>query len=397
MAFDRTDPTAMSVPSGPLWMLFIAHALPELALQEGELTLGGARALPDALATFELVDGRWERGAPDAPDPRLDTVRLAEPTRAACLAASGCYGLSPAPDTCRLPCPCPETPLATEPYPVLECRLPTPRTPPCYRPVGTLSGLVPPGANVTLGSISVEGPRWWLYFSSSHFEPPLERAARVVIDSNLVVQPATLERVLLGLGSREVARPWVRADGLELWFESTTSTDTEVPTEAWIASRARWSQPFLRPRPVSPINTAPVLSPLILADYRTLLYRSLTNGVLAVTRSSTIAGTVEDRMDLSAFSIAPNEGAAGLTLGCDRQSILYHRTNLAAFDQRLVLASLGSFVPLMLDNTGELRDDQGRPLDPGDFVGGHLETPDCRHLLVSSGSEVRIFEATACP
>ena len=319
IAQEGIGPASFSAAPGPLFLLYSRANLSELAIEEGQLPRGNGRALPEALATFEKFDARWEPLALGSADPRLTAVRFAAPDRATCLAAGGCYGLSPEPEQCTLPCPCAKAPLSSEVYPHNECPLPEPRSEACYRDRGPLLGLAVPGAHDALGSVVVEGGKWILYFSTDRFGPGgPAKLARAELEPTLTIRPGSIEEIDLGLDAQFAQeRPNVRVDGLELFFQVRTSTGAEY--ELWMASRPRPGAPFGRPRRVHAKPKLDLLFPVLLGDFRTLLYRAEDLAAVAAVRTSTSAGDLGFTGHGVGFPLAPQQGAFWVNTGCDRQ------------------------------------------------------------------------------
>lgn len=396
IAHQGVGPAPFAAPPGPLYLRYLGAPLSELALPEGQLPRGDGRPLPEGLATFEKVDTRWSPVDATDAELRLAAVRIAAPERGACLGAGGCYGLSPNPEECKLPCPCARTSLLKEPYPHNDCLLPDPRAEACYRSRGPLLGLAAPGANDTVTSVGVEDGRWILYFSTDRYGPPGDlKLARAVLEPNLAIRPGSIEPIDLGLPADYAQeRPQVRADGLELFFQ--VRTGSIAINEIWVASRPRLGAPFVRPRVVLSKATDHLRFPVLLGDLRTLIFRSDTLAAVAVVRSSTVAGDTGFLGEGVGFPLTPGQGAFWLNLGCDRQSLIFLTTVPQPY--ALTIAAFSRFNPLELHSILEARRDDGTTFLPGDFEGiGFVETPDCRHLLLSLSHGTEVYDAVPCP
>lgn len=396
IAQEGVEPSPFSAPPGPLFLRYSSATLGQLALEEGQLPRGNGRPLPEALATFEKLEARWTPLASGSADPRLATVRLAAPDRGACLAAGGCYGLSPDPELCNLPCPCATSPLPDGVYPHNDCPLPESRAEVCYRARGVLTGLGDPGVKDALGSVIVEDGRWMLYFSTDRFSPGgAPKLARAELDPDISIRPGSIEAIDLGLASNVRAeRPNVRVDGLELFFQVRTATGAR--SELWMATRPHPSLPFGRPRTVHAKTSDDLLFPVLLGDFRTLLYRSEDLAAVAAVRSSTFAGDLGFTGHGTGFPLAPEQGAFWVNVGCDRQSVLYVRTMPQPY--ALMVVKFARFDPLDVHSRLEVRRDDNTAFLTGDQEDiSFVETPDCRHLLFARPGGAEVYDAVPCP
>lgn len=387
-------PSAFSVGPGPVYLIYTKATLAELAIEEGQLPRGNGRALPEALATFEKLDARWEPLALGSADPRLAAVRFAAPDRATCLSAGGCYGLGPDPEQCNLPCPCAKAPLSRQVYPHNECPLPEPRAEACYQRRGPLAGLLAPGALDALGSVVAEDGEWILYFSTDRFSPGTPKLARAELEASIAVRPESIAVIELGLGPTVAQeRPHVRVDGLELYFHARTSTAAKY--ELWMATRPRLGAPFVRPRRVHAKPNSDLLFPVLLGDFRTLLYRAADLAAVAAVRTSTFAGDLGFTGHDVGFSLAPEQGAYWVNTGCDRQSVLYVRTVPQPYV--LTIASLSTLAPLATYPAFAAQRQDGTPFLTGDVEDiSFVETPDCRHLLFSVPGNAEVYDTVPC-
>lgn len=394
IAQEGVGPSSFSAPPGPLFLLFSSETLSGLAIEEGQLPRGNGRSLPEALATFEKVEARWAPLTSGSDDPRLATVRFAAPDRGTCLAAGGCYGLSPDPEECKLPCPCAKAPLAQDVYPHNDCPLPDPRAEVCYRSRGPLLGFGAPGIKDALGSVVDEGGKWVLYFSTDRFNPGgPPKLARAELEPSITIRPGSIEAIDLGLDPRVAQeRPNVRSDALELFFQ--VRTGSVAKDEIWMASRPHSGAPFGRARTVLANGEARQF-PVLLGDFRSLLYRSETIAADTIVRNSTIAGDLSFIRDEIGFALAPQQGAFWVNTGCNRQSVLYVRT----FPQPYVLmiANLAQFNPLDVHSLLEARRDDGSVFLTGDVEDiSFVETPDCRQLLFSVPGGAEVYDIVPC-
>lgn len=403
---DGAEPRALDLPDGPAWLGFLERPLADWALEPGPFPLGSARPLPPTIALYRRDPERWVRVAGNDPD--LAGVRLADPRGDLCERAHGCRGYEPNPEFCQVPCPCPSEPLATAAYPRLPCPLPAPRGgDQCFTEEGLVPGLVDaaapnPNAVDRVTSFVREGGAVSVYLSTDRFGPPgVGVVAKGRWDPSGGVVPGSVVPVELGLpvGTRS-ERPYVRADGLELWFQS----DLPNPTRSdgiYLSARMTPELPFAPARPVTIANappsrfsTNPSRYPILLGDYRTLLYRSEEAGVSTLVRTSSQAGANEWD-GVQAFPFAPGEGAISLAVGCDRQTILYLAT--LGGDYRVIFAPIQTLAPISLYSARELRTVEGVPLRYDTDEGALVETPDCAWLWWSGGQGVRRYRRVPCP
>jgi hypothetical protein len=201
-----------------------------------------------------------------------------------------------------------------------------------------------------------------------------------------------------------VAAPRMRADGMEMFFDSSYRCADWWDREIYLSLRRDPTEPWSRPSllPVSEYRATPSDSvdfPVLLADGQTLVYRdgALPPGELAVARrSSTEPGDVSfsklgsvvvaeslDDGDVL-YSLVPQ------ALSCDGAFLLYYREVTGDRPRNEARAvEIRSLDPLELGPP--------QPYRGVDDVHGFAEGPDCGALYFATGLDQWVRRRVPCP
>jgi hypothetical protein len=216
----------------------------------------------------------------------------------------------------------------------------------------------------------------------------------------------------------------VRADGLEMFFSSSFPSGAYCDDQVYLASRSSLSEPWgaaveipvlMHPHPApaacppkaNPPNEAEVL-PLLLPDYRTLVFYDESVGALLFsTRNTTVAG------DLAFSAAKPTNFDANangsmvesaLSLSCDRQHVLYSYKPTDQLPPTAFIAPIASFSPLEFGAPSKvLQRAPGslpEPISNPAFLDGPnlnlIESPDCQWLFLSDAFFVYYSQRVPC-
>jgi hypothetical protein len=401
--------------------------------------LGYRAAAADlGLAPGELpgaVDGKPTRPLPTAdllrdldyqglgPDPGPDPWKPPNP-------------LSTVVSSWRLPAPCPTATAALAgPGPlVVYSGCPTPtidRGQVCWTPPVRWHDLdqAPDNWNLIhdqVGSLSVENGERWLYFTTTRWRTPATgnytRPGRVRLETATTAAAASIEDLPVLPPNSEAPKGasgavQVRADGLEMFFESTYPSGT-CGFQIYVAWRTSVSDPWgpaveipalldAQPAPgACPPNNQKI--PLLLPDYRTLVFwDSAVNHMVFAQRPTANPGDLDFApSNTTPFDPSANDSITegALSLSCDRQHVLYEYVPGPQMGPTAFIAPIVGYPPLAWGSPEHIlqRAPGGVPeplTHPAWQSGPNLnlaESPDCQWLFASDAFFLYYSERIPC-
>ncbi len=435
-AGDRWDLAPFSAPDDTLMALVTyPESLDQLLLDPGPLALAGpgtGRPLPPGTLRTRTAGLRDDWTESEIPA-WLVGAALPEVTDAQCAAHGGCFVIpeEAADPICKVPCEqrCADFAgldrLPPGPIPLIpDCELSGPeRGSECWSdPIafdGINSGLYP-DAHDQPGSFTVEGGRTLLYFASDRDrggdDSNFTRTLAVEMTAPGQLDVGTLEDLeVIPPASQDplgwLSTPQVRDDATELflhgswpdayWWDEEIFVSTRGP-EGWsrLVTVDALADPSNGQDPDNLLDQDEVRSPLLLPDYRTLIYSApsaIAQQQQFARRPSTRAGDLRfEPLRVSPFEL--NRATTDQhSLSCDRRHIFYVYFEPTTHEPELRIVAIRSLEPLTFGQPHPVKDVRGQPLRiaptrPSFYA---VESPDCQTLYLSD--QFRTFYSTRAP